>query len=104
MDIFSIDVTHNELNFIRQALDTVQISGKDAKFLANLQVKVEQELINIQQMKQQEEQKKFYLENGVEIDKSGYAEKYKVPEKFKDQKEKIMEAFEIRYEKRIVFV
>jgi len=59
MDIFSIDVTHNELNFIRQALDTVQISGKDAKFLANLQVKVEQELINIQQMKQQEEQKKL---------------------------------------------
>jgi hypothetical protein len=59
MDIFSIDVTHNELNFIRQSLDTVQISGKDAKFLANLQIKVEQELINIQQMKQQEEQKKL---------------------------------------------
>jgi predicted house-cleaning noncanonical NTP pyrophosphatase (MazG superfamily) len=59
MDIFSIDVTHNELNFIRQALDTVQISGKDAKFLANLQTKIEHELANIQQIKQQEEQKKL---------------------------------------------
>lgn len=59
MDIFSIDVTHNELNFIRQSLDAVQISGKDAKFLANLQTKIEHELANIQQMKQQEEQKKL---------------------------------------------
>lgn len=59
MDIFSIDVTHNELNFIRQSLDAVQISGKDAKFLANLQVKIEHELANIQQLKQQEEQKKL---------------------------------------------
>lgn len=59
MDIFSIDVTHNELNFIRQSLETVTIQGKDAKFLATLQVKIEHELSEIQRMKQEEEQKKM---------------------------------------------
>lgn len=59
MDVFSIDLSHNEINFIRQALETVQISGKDAKFLANLQVKIEHELAAIQKLKQEEEQKKL---------------------------------------------
>ena len=58
MDIFSIDVTHNELAFLRQSLDVVSVSGKDAKFLANLQTKIETELLQIEQMKQAEEQKK----------------------------------------------
>jgi hypothetical protein len=58
MDIFSIDVTHNELAFLRQSLDVVSVSGKDAKFLANLQTKIETELFQIEQMKQAEEQKK----------------------------------------------
>ena len=58
MDIFSVDFTHNELAFIRQSLDLVTISGKDAKFLANLQVRIENELIQIEQMKREEEQKK----------------------------------------------
>jgi hypothetical protein len=58
MDIFSIDVTHNELAFLRQSLDVVSVSGKDAKFLANLQTKIETELIQIEQIKQAEEQKK----------------------------------------------
>jgi hypothetical protein len=58
MDIFSIDVTHNELAFLRQSLDIVTVSGKDAKFLATLQVKIENELAQIEQMKQAEEQKK----------------------------------------------
>ena len=59
MDIFSIDVTHNELNFIRQALDTVQIAGKDAKFLSALQSKIESELAEIVKLKQQQEQEKL---------------------------------------------
>ena len=59
MNIFSIDLTPNELNFIRQSLETVQISGKDAKFLANLQVKIEYELSEIQRMVNEEEQKKM---------------------------------------------
>jgi hypothetical protein len=58
MDIFSIDVTHNELAFLRQSLDVVSVSGKDAKFLATLQVKIENELLQIEQIKQAEEQKK----------------------------------------------
>jgi hypothetical protein len=58
MDVFSIDVTHNEIAFMRQALDLVTVSGKDAKFLANLQIKLENELIQIEQMKITEEQKK----------------------------------------------
>jgi hypothetical protein len=58
MEIFSIDVTHNELAFLRQSLDVVSVSGKDAKFLANLQTKIETELSQIEQMKQAEEQKK----------------------------------------------
>jgi hypothetical protein len=57
MDIFSINLTHNEINFVRQCLDLSSISGKDAKFLANLQTKIEQELIEIEQIKIESEQK-----------------------------------------------
>jgi hypothetical protein len=59
MDIFSVDFTPNELSFIRQALEIVQISGKDAKFLASLQTKIETELTEIQRMKQEDEQNKL---------------------------------------------
>ena len=55
MDIFSVDFTLNELAFIRQSLDVVSISGQDAKFLANLQIKVEQEIAEARQLIQQEE-------------------------------------------------
>lgn len=58
MDIFSIDLTHNEIVFIRQCLDLPSISGRDAKFLASLQSKIEQELMQIEQMKAENEQKK----------------------------------------------
>lgn len=58
MNIFSIDLTPNEINFIRQSLETVTIQGKDAKFLANLQMKMENELAQIQRMIQAEESKK----------------------------------------------
>ena len=58
MDLFSVDFTHNELVFIRQTLELPTISGKDAKFLANLQLRVENELAQIEQMKAAEAQKK----------------------------------------------
>jgi hypothetical protein len=58
LDIFSIDLTQNEIAFIRQALDLVTVSGKDAKFLAGLQVKIEQELIDIEAQKRKEDEKK----------------------------------------------
>jgi len=58
LDIFSIDLNQNEIIFIRQALDLVTVSGKDAKFLANLQIRIEQELLQIDELKRKEDQKK----------------------------------------------
>ena len=58
MDLFSVDFTHNELVFIRQTLELPTISGKDAKFLAGLQLRIENELVQIEQIKIQEAQKK----------------------------------------------
>jgi hypothetical protein len=58
MNIFSIDLTQNEITFLRQALDLVTIKGTDAKFLANLQIKLEDELIQITKILRQEEEVK----------------------------------------------
>jgi hypothetical protein len=58
MNIFSIDLDPNEIQFLRQALDIVSIKGTDAKFVANLQIKLETELIQIQEIIKQEEAKK----------------------------------------------
>lgn len=58
MDIFCIEVSLNEIAFMRQALDLVTINGKDAKFLANLQTKLENEMAEIQNAKAKEEEKK----------------------------------------------
>lgn len=56
--MFTIDFTLNELQFIRQALDVVNITGKDAKFLSALQTKTEGEINQIIQMLQTEETRK----------------------------------------------
>jgi hypothetical protein len=58
MNIFSIDFSHAELNFIRQALETVPIQGRDAKFCASIQIKIEQELEQIIQFIKNEEEAK----------------------------------------------
>lgn len=58
MDIFSIDFSVTELNVLRQSLDLITLSGKDAKFIANLQIKLENEMAEIQTMKTKQEQKK----------------------------------------------
>jgi len=58
MDLFSIDLSLNEMAFLRQALDLVTIKGTDAKFLANLQIKLENEYIESQKLIKQEEEKK----------------------------------------------
>ena len=58
MDIFSIDLTPNEINFIRQCLELPTIPGKDAKFLAGLQLKLESELQEIQKMMAEDEKQK----------------------------------------------
>lgn len=48
MDMFSIDLTPQEISVLRQALDTITLSGKDAKYIASLQIKLETELSEIQ--------------------------------------------------------
>jgi len=71
MDIFSIDLTHNEIVFIRQTLELPSISGRDAKFLASLQIKIENELAEIERIKAEEEQKKTRdLQQLIEADQS----------------------------------
>jgi hypothetical protein len=70
MDIFSIDLTIPEIQTLRQSLDVINVSGKDAKFLAGLQIKLETELqqitdmLNAAQVKKQQE-----LEKAVATDK-----------------------------------
>ena len=67
MDLFAVDFGFNELQFLRQSLDLVSIKGTDAKFLANLQIKIETELAEIQQMQlQQEIEKQAALQEIVE--------------------------------------
>ena len=46
--MFSINLTPQEISVLRQSLDTITLSGKDAKFIASLQIKLEQELGEIQ--------------------------------------------------------
>lgn len=67
MNLFSIDFSHAELNFLRQSLETIPIQGKDAKFCANIQIKLEQELEEIIQMiKSEEESKNITLQQILE--------------------------------------
>jgi len=66
MNLFSIDLTTQEISTIRKSLDVVSISGKDAKFLANLQNKLDSEIANIQQtIKQAEAQKQLELQQAL---------------------------------------
>lgn len=58
MDIFAIDLTPTELSVLRQSLELITITGKDAKFIANLQIKLENEMTEIQNIKTKQEQKK----------------------------------------------
>ena len=59
MNIFAVDFSHAELNFIRQALETIPIQGRDAKFCASIQIKLEQELEEITRMLKAEEEAKM---------------------------------------------
>jgi hypothetical protein len=67
MDLFSVDFLLTELVFLRQASDIVSITGKDAKFLANLQNKLENEIEQIQKL--QEERKIQDLAKAIAADK-----------------------------------
>ena len=67
MDLFSVDMTLTELVFLRQASDIVSITGKDAKFLANLQNKLEDEIGQIQKL--QDDRKMQELTKAIAADK-----------------------------------
>ncbi len=70
MDIFSIDLTVPEIQTLRQSLDLITIAGKDARFLANLQTKLEHELTQISQMLSAEQTKKQEdLQKAIAADK-----------------------------------
>ena len=58
MELYSIDLSTAEIQLMRQALDVITITGKDAKFVANAQLKLEHELQQIAEMQQQHELKK----------------------------------------------
>ena len=70
MDLFSIDFTLGELYLLRQSLDVITITGKDAKTVASLQTKLEMEMQAIQSMLQQAEtEKQLALTKALETDK-----------------------------------
>ena len=70
MDLFSVDFTLGELALLRQSLDVITITGKDAKFVASLQTKLEMEAQAIQNMLQQAEaEKQLALTKALEVDK-----------------------------------
>jgi hypothetical protein len=55
---FELGLTLEESGFIRNALDVVQIQGKNAKLVANLQDKFEEHIFQIQANMQMEQQSK----------------------------------------------
>ncbi len=74
MNVFSVDFSLGELQVMRQSLDVITITGKDAKVIANLQTKLESEMAQIQQMLQQaESQKQNDLLKAIESDKKKLA-------------------------------
>lgn len=58
MNLFSIDLSPQEIAVLRQSLDVVTIPGRDAKFIASLQQKLEYELNEINNMVNTQEQQK----------------------------------------------
>lgn len=57
--IFSIDnLQMGEIRLLRQALDVIQITGKDAQYVANLQIKLDNEMRQIEEFIKTEELKK----------------------------------------------
>lgn len=70
MDIFSVEFTIGELQLLRQSLDVITINGKDAKYLAALQTKLENEIAEINmQLKHAELKKQQQLIKALEVDK-----------------------------------
>ena len=58
MELILVELSSTELSVLRQALDLITVSGKDAKFISNLQSKLESEIAHIQSEKAKEDQRK----------------------------------------------
>jgi hypothetical protein len=56
MDLFSIEnLSLDEIAALRQSLNVIDIKGSSAQFIANLQIKLDNEISEIQKMLQQHE-------------------------------------------------
>lgn len=59
MNLFTIEnLSIDEIAVLRQALNVIEIKGSSAQFIANLQVKLDNEILQIKEMIAQEEKKK----------------------------------------------
>jgi hypothetical protein len=59
MNLFTIEnLSLDEIAVLRQALNVIEIKGASAQFIANLQVKLDNEILQIKEIIVQEEQKK----------------------------------------------
>jgi hypothetical protein len=59
MNLFTIEnLSLDEIAALRQSLNVIDIKGSSAQFIANLQLKLDSELSQIQQMLQAEQSKK----------------------------------------------
>ena len=59
MNLFSIDnLSIDEITLLRQSLNIIEIKGASAIFVATLQMKLDQELLQIRSMVEEEEKKK----------------------------------------------
>jgi hypothetical protein len=67
--MYPIELTKEEFGLLRQSLDIIQISGKSAKFVANLQDKLDEQLFQIDLNIKMEEAEK--LEQLVALQKKG---------------------------------
>jgi len=67
--MYPIELTKEEFGLLRQSLDIIQISGKSAKFVANLQDKFDEQLFQIDLNIKMEEAEK--LEQLVNLQKNG---------------------------------
>jgi hypothetical protein len=71
--MYPIELTKEEFVLLRQSLDLIQIQGKSAKFVANLQDKLDEQLFQIDMnIKMQEAEK---LEELVALQKKERAKK-----------------------------
>ena len=57
--MYDVTMTLDELVFIRQSLDAVNIQGKNAKFVAQLQIKLENEIEEIKNHVEELEREKL---------------------------------------------